>query len=251
MLTSAKLLKDYRIAATDGDIGKVSDCLFDDRAWVIRYVAVETGSWLESREVLISPYAIGEANDVNKTLPVHITQEQVRNSPDIDTHKSVSRQHEVEYAQYYGYPYYWHGDGLWGESAYLPLQTPVVEPTIASHALDIDDPRLRSCEAVEGYRIQALDGEVGSVTDFLVEKDSWAIRYLVVDTGHWWSGNQVLMPPQWATGIHWSENTVSVNLSRDVIKAAPPFYSCHALNQQLELDFYRHYDKPTYWDRGI
>ena len=251
MLTSAKLLNDYRIAATDGDIGKVRDCLFDDRTWVVRYVTVETGSWLESRQVLVSPYGIGDINETHQTLPVHITKERVRNSPDIDTHKTVSRQHEMDYAQYYGYPYYWMGAGLWGESAYLPLRPPVLEPLPSHSAAANGDPGLRSCEEVEGYRIQALDGEIGSISDFLIEKDSWAIRYLVVNAGHWWSGNKVLIPPQWATGVHWTEETVSFNLSRDVIQAAPPFTSCDELNRQLELDFYRHYNKPTYWDRGI
>jgi hypothetical protein len=108
-----KDLEDYVIGAADGTIGHVKDFYFDDEAWVIRYLVVDTGTWLSSRTVLISPIAIGHPNWLEKILPVSITKEQVKNSPDIDTEKPVSRQHEIQYLGYYGYPYYWGGPGLW------------------------------------------------------------------------------------------------------------------------------------------
>src|SRR5271170_6267835 len=116
MLRSLKDLEDYAIHATDGVIGHVTDFYFDDDAWVVRYLLVETGTWHSSRRVLISPIAIGQPNWVERILPVSITREQVKNSPEIDTDKPVSRQHEVQFLGYYGYPYYWAGDGLWGQS---------------------------------------------------------------------------------------------------------------------------------------
>lgn len=210
MLTSMSLLKDYGIAATDGDIGKVCDALFDDQAWDIRFLTVETGSWLESRQVLIPPSAFDELDAVHKTLPVRLSREQVRHSPDTDVHKSVSRQHATQFA-------------------------------------DPADPHLRSCKAVNGYQVQASDGELGYVSDFLIEEDSWVIRYLVVNTGNWLSGNQVLVPPQWASAISWDDRSVSVDLTRATIEAAPRFFSCHALNRQQELDYYRYHARPDYW----
>src|SRR5664279_5288392 len=107
MLRSMNDLEDYAIRATDGTIGHVKDFYFDDAAWVIRYLVVDTGGWLSSRKVLISPIAIGRPNWTERVLPVSITKEQVKNSPDIDTQKPVSRQHEISYLGYYGYPYYW------------------------------------------------------------------------------------------------------------------------------------------------
>ena len=91
MLRSMKDLENYAIRATDGNIGHVKDFYFDDEAWVVRYLVVETGTWLSSRKVLISPIAIGQLNWADKIPPVSITREQVKNSPDIDTDKSVSR----------------------------------------------------------------------------------------------------------------------------------------------------------------
>ena len=97
----------------------VTDFLFDDEAWVVRYLVVDTGSWLSSRKVLISPISIGEPTWTDRTLPASITKEQVKNSPDIDTDKPVSRQYELGYFGYYGYyPYYWGASGLWAASDY-------------------------------------------------------------------------------------------------------------------------------------
>ena len=112
MLRNIKDLEGYAIGATDGAVGHVKDFYFDDDAWVVRYVVVETGSWLASRKVLISPIAIGKPDWVQRLLPIALTKEQVRGSPDIDTDKPVSRQHEADYHTYYGYPYYWGGGGL-------------------------------------------------------------------------------------------------------------------------------------------
>src|ERR1700687_3992661 len=112
MLRSMNDLEGYAMRATDGPVGHVKDFYFDDQAWVVRYIVVETGSWLLSRKVLISPIAIGQPDRTEKVLPVSITREQVKNSPDIDTDKPISRQHEMQYFGYYGYyPYYWGGAG--------------------------------------------------------------------------------------------------------------------------------------------
>ncbi len=120
MLNTMQLLQEYTLLASDGEVGRVHDGLFDDHTWVIRYLVVETGSWLASREVLVSPYALGTPDAQHKTLAVRSTLAQVRDSPGIDTRPSVSRQHEMEYAKYYGYPYYWGGSGMWGDGALLP-----------------------------------------------------------------------------------------------------------------------------------
>ena len=111
MLRSMKDLEDYAIRATDGTIGHVKDFHFDDKAWGIRYLVLDTGTWLSSRKVLISPIAIGHPDWAGKILPVSITKEQVKNSPDIDTDKPVSRHNEIRYRGYYGYPFYWGGPG--------------------------------------------------------------------------------------------------------------------------------------------
>jgi len=266
MLRSMQDLTQYAIGASDGPVGKVKDVFFDDEAWVIRYLVVETGSWLESRKVLISPMSIRQPDWIGKLLPVAITRAQVANSPDVDTDKPVSRQHEIDYLGYYGYPYYWGGEGLWGEgmSPYglLPPDLGIGagraerrrgEEAAAraqrEHERN-DDPHLRSGLVVIAYHVHASDGEIGHVSDLLVDEATWAIRYLVVDTSNWWFGHKVLIAPPWISGVHWPDQSVSVALTREAVKNAPAYESTAELNRQREETLYAHYGRSGYWAGG-
>lgn len=265
MLRSTNDLKDCAIQATDGTIGHVKDFYFDDQAWVIRYLIVETGSWLASRRVLVSPIALGYPNWADKVLPVSMTQEQVRNSPDIDTDKPVSRQHEMQYLSYYNYPYYWGGAGLWGGEmgpnmimpgyeGYAPDAPPVRpeaqrDPSLRASSSDTkDDPHLRSCNAVTGYHIHATDGDIGHVQGLLLDEQNWAIRYLVVDTSNWWLGRKVLIAPQWIDDISWADSKVSISLTRQAVQDAPVYNPAEPLSRNQEDSFFKHYGRPNYWD---
>ena len=264
MLRNVQDLEGYAIGATDGAIGHVKDFYFDDKTWVIRYLVVETGSWLSSRKVLISPVAISHPDWTARMLPVQITREQVKNSPNIDTAKPVSRQNEVDYLAYYGYPYYWGGAGLWGEEAYPGLMiagygglNPVSDARqregqeMAARAAEArhanDDTHLRSCEGVTGYHIQATDGEIGHVQGLLVDEETWAVRYVIVDTSNWWLGHTVLVAPQWIQQVSWADSKVTVGLSRQAVRDAPPYDPLVALSRELETGIYKHYGRPAYW----
>jgi hypothetical protein len=268
MLRSMSDLENYAVGATDGTIGHVTDFYFDDKAWVIRYLVVDTGSWLSSRKVLISPIAIGRPNWTGKELPVSMTKEQVKNSPDIDTEKPVSRQHEIRHLAYYGYPYYWEGSSLWGGGLYPGMMMPgypsftparqAMRPEAqeayarADAALhENDDHHLRSCKAVMDYHIEATDGDIGHVQGLLVDEESWAIRYMIVDTSNWWLGHQVLIAPQWIQNVSWSDATVSVNLTRQAVKDAPPYDPAAQLDREQEMGVYEHYKRPGYWANEV
>lgn len=264
MLRSMNDLEGDAIRATDGIIGHVKDFYFDDQAWVIRYLVVETGSWLASRKVLISPIAIGKPNWSERILPVSITKGQVKHSPDVDSEKPVSRQHEMRHLGYYGYPFYWGGAGLWGSGAYpnlmlpgyanLPLAPGAVQTETeasearadAAHHQD-DDPHLRSWHAVMSYHIEASDGDVGHVHDLLVDEETWAIRYIIVSTSNWWAGHQVVIAPPWIESVNWSEATVSVNVTRQAVKNAPSYESAAQLDREQEASIYGHYGFAGYW----
>lgn len=102
-LTNAKHLTGHALQARDGTVGHVRDFYFDDHTWRIRYCEVETGPWLRSRKVLISP-EVFRAYDWDKEIfPVDLTTDQVRNSPDVDTDLPVSRQQEEALRRHYGW----------------------------------------------------------------------------------------------------------------------------------------------------
>jgi uncharacterized protein YrrD len=263
MLHSVKEMEGYAVGATDGAIGHVKDFYLDDEAWVIRYLVVATGGWLSNRKVLVSPIAIGTPNREQRLLPASISQEQVRKSPDIDTDKPVSRQHEMTYLGYYGYPYYWGGAGYWGGGMYPSLMMPGYGGLGGSYAnsgegqremaqaesarREQEDPHLRSCNAVIGYHIHASDGEIGHVAGMLIDEQTWAVRYLVVDTSNWWLGHQVLIAPQWIESVNWLDETVAVSMTRQAVKDAPAYDPKAALNRVEEDRLYRHYGQTDYW----
>jgi hypothetical protein len=226
MLRSNDELEKFTILATDGAIGHVRDFYFDDHTWVVRYLIVDTGAWLSGRRVLISPFSVGALDEVQRVVPVTITRQQVKNSPDIDLHKPVSRQHEVDYLGYYGYPYYWGGAGLWGEGVYPGMMVAGVtqpqSPAEAERGAD-RDPHLRSCAELAEYHVHASDGDIGHVQSFLIDAESWAIRYVVVNTSNWWLGSDVVISPDLIEEVSWEQGKVTVKLTRAALKAAPAY----------------------------
>lgn len=251
MLIHAKNFKGLVIRATDGELGSVGDVYFDDETWAVRYLTVETGGWLGARTVLISPYAVLRADWPAKQLDVQLTKSQVEHSPAINTHLPVSRQYEAEYLGYYGYPLYWGGPNLWGPAFYPAGYAVAITDTSAAKVDRIRsqslDSHLRSNEAVTGYAIEALDGEIGHVDGFVVDDIAWRIRYIEVATKNWWPGKKVLVSPAWIERISWEESQVRVGLTREEIRTGPEYDDGTPITREYENRLHFHYGRPPYW----
>ena len=249
MLRSLKALQGYTVVAKDGDIGKVYDFYFHDDTWVIRYLVADTGHWLPGRKVLLTTSALGRPNWAGFTFPVTLTREQVQKSPEIDTDKPVSRQQEAELHNHFGWPVYWMdpGDEAWPAP---PPMTPVSPATKPSEPLSEQhaDPHLRSVREVTAYHIQASDGEMGHVEDFIVEDTLWIIRYMVVQAGKWFPAKKVLIAPEWLQKIRHSERKVDVSVTRESILNCPEFNPRAAVNREYEARLYDYYGQPAYWE---
>jgi len=221
-LLNTKDLVGHKLAALDGDIGHVRDFYFDDNIWVIRYAVADTASWLPGRLVLLSPHAFGKLDQGEKTLHINLRRPQIQDSPSIESHKPVSRQYEVEYFRYYGWPAYWAGDAMWGMGGF-PVIVPPAKDEIEAQRIYYhrDDKHLQSVHDVTGYPIKAFDGEIGHVSGFLVDRRSWAIRDMVVEAGHWYSGKEILIPVSQIQRISYLEKQVIVNLTKAEIARTP------------------------------
>jgi hypothetical protein len=272
MLRSVNDLKGFEIVATDGKIGDVEQFYFDDGRWALRYIVVNTGTWLSGRQVLISPFSVMHVDREHRKLRVTLTKSQVEKSPNIDTHKPVSRQMEAAHSDYYGYPYYWGSPFLWGAEerpvlasrrSTTAMDTATAQPsakaaaakeysTTAGTAAEMrvipEDVHLRSTREVGSYHIAATDGEIGHVEDFIVEDDSWTIRYLAIDTRNWMPGKKVLVSPQWISLLDWAQGKVHLNLSREGVKQSPQYDSFKPVSREYEAQLYQHYRQPGYWD---
>ncbi|MDP3334174.1 MAG: PRC-barrel domain-containing protein, partial [Methylococcaceae bacterium] len=160
----------------------------------------------------------------------------------------VSRQFEEDYYQYYGWPLYWGGPFMWGSYSTYPYI--VRDPEIwekPSYDEQKWDPSLRSTHDVSGHHIQAEDGDIGHVDDFIIDDETWTIRYLIINTQNWWPGKKVLVSPQWIERVSWSESTVFVNLTREAIRQSPEYTEESLLTRDYEAGLHRHYDRQGYW----
>jgi hypothetical protein len=215
MLQNLKDIYGNKLAALDGDIGRVKDFYFDDKTWVVRYAVADTGSWLTGRSVLLSPHAFGKLDQYEKILHIKLSRQQIADSPSIESHKPVSRQFEAEYYRYYGWPAYWDGGGMWGFGGYPIVPAPTLDELSSSlHHQHRDDKHLRSTHAVTGYQIQTADGVLGHVTGFLADQRSWAIREIAVETGHWYAGKEIVIPTAKVERISYEDSTVFVSLTK-------------------------------------
>jgi len=245
MLNSAKTLEGYKLKSRDGDIGKVNEFYFDDRHWTVRYLVANTGNWLTDRQVLISPYVLGAVDRKRREVEVDLTKKQIEGSPSLDSHTPISRQFEDSYYGYYGMPMYWGGPYSWGPYSH-PMRDKAhwSEFTLGEKAWD---PDLRSTHDVGGHFIQATDGEIGHVEDFVIDAETWAIRYLIVDTRNWWPGKKVLISPQWIDRVSWADAKVFVSLSREAIKHSPEYTEASLVSRDYETALYDHYNRSGYW----
>jgi sporulation protein YlmC with PRC-barrel domain len=260
MLRSIENLYRNPVIARDGEIGRVADVYFDDEAWGVRYLIVETGKWFGRKPVLISPYSFEPASPDSGTIKLGLTRKQVKDSPGIDTHKPVSRQHEIDYLGYYGYPAYWGGAYAWGMGAFPTFGSmdaaPDVERDESMRGLEDEeeyeecagDTHLRSARAIKGYGIEAADGGIGHVHGFVFDDAAWVIRYLIVDTRNWWpGGREVLIATRWLNHIDWIGSTVSTALTRDEVRTSPPFSGTLPIDRSFEERLHKHYGQHEYW----
>lgn len=257
MISVTSALRGLTVCATDGRVGTVSDFLFDDRTWHVRWVVIDTGNWLPGRLVLVHPQALGKPDFNRNTLQAALTRERIENSPDIQQDLPVSRQMEQGVFAYYSWDPGW-GGGAFAMDGLLPPAISNAQiglaPSSAITMGDTDlpivhpahegDPHLRSVSATDSYNIHATDGEIGHVSNFLVDDSSWALRYLIVDTRNWWPGKHVLLSPSCVTAIDWIGEVISVDVTQEKVRSSPEWDPASLIHDSYEAELRAHYAWP-------
>jgi hypothetical protein len=256
MLRSLKDLERYKVSATDGDIGHVVNFLVDDERWTVRYLVVDTGGFWSARQVLITPISFREVDYSANRFRLNLTMDKIKQSPSVDANQPVSRQQERAYHGYYGYPFYWGHGGLWGSGAFPgPMMSGMYEhPETPPAARATDDVHLRSAKDVTDYHVEGTDGSMGHVKDFIVDDETWTVRYLILATTDWWPGKSVLVAPQWATRISWADRSIYLDMTRDAMKRSPEWAATYPIARDYEEQLYRHYGRIPGWaslDQGF
>jgi len=250
MLRDLNGLIGYKIHATDGELGTADEFYFDDTTWEIRYLVVRMGSWLAGRSVLISTAALKRPGWESKSFPVALTREQVRTSPDIDTEKTVTRRHELELHRHYAWPLYW-GDSFYaGGMSGSPLFGGPAQGEKTERPAAEEESHLQGTRDVTGYKLHAADGTIGHVKNYIINDETWEIRYLVADTGIWLPGRNVLVSPHWIESVNWETSEIYVDLTREAIKESPAYDPEQPVSDDYESGLYDHYGRPKLYDRA-
>lgn len=242
MLRSLKEIRGYTLSASDGELGRCKDFLFDERPWMVRYMVVDTGSWLAERKVLITPSVLGEPDWSAERFPVELSKQQIADAPGLDSDAPVSRHYELSYNSFFGLPNYW------SDPLIPPPFTEKAPPPPTGQDTELANCHLRSANEVTGYKIAATDGEIGHVEDFVFEDQDWDIRYLIVATRNWWPGKKVLVAPAWLGKIDWAHASVEVHMTREQLKQSPPFDETLPIDRNYEKQLHAFYKFPGYWE---
>ncbi|WP_026632455.1 PRC-barrel domain containing protein [Dyadobacter alkalitolerans] len=229
MKISVKGITGFSIGAIDGEMGVVKEIYFEDHTWTVRYLIVKTGNFLKDKLILVSTQALLAPDWDNELFPTNLSMDQIINSPDIDTDKPVYRQQEIKLYEHFPWDIYW-------AMGIIPMEDSV-EIAISEKEKEISakaNPHLRSSEKVTGYSLHATDGELGHIDDLIIETDSWKITSVVVKTGNWFSGKEILMPTEWILEIDWLSSTFAVDATVEQVQQCEPFDAGDAVNEAYE-----------------
>jgi sporulation protein YlmC with PRC-barrel domain len=249
MKRSIKSLIGYSMGTPGGETGTVTDFYFDDETLTVRYLIVKTGYWWFERKVLIPSEAVAKLDYERQTFPVDMTKHQIRNSPDIDTDKPVSRQQEAELYKRLQWPDYWSPGafsvGVWGLTGTIPLATKKGPGNKVDCTNDLNyDFHLRSTKELTGYHIYGTDDEVGIVEDFVIDDDIWQLNFLVIDPRNRLPGRKVLLSPTCITDINWASSTILADIAGKAIEQNPIYDPSASINILHEDLLYDKYGKP-------
>lgn len=228
MIISSSQTRGFTLHATDGELGRCKDFLFDEDSWVVRYMVADTRKWLPGRKVLLAPEQLDSPDWSSESIPVALTKQRIKDAPPLDEAAPVSRRAEAHWADYFGYSRYWAAPAAWGTvgvGTAFPVTTP---PTVSSSELaddtldsDLDAVHIRSCRELVGYALQASNGELGHIDDVLIDTSTWRLHRWVIKSKQLPQRQPVLVPVETTRNISWHARSVSVSLSREAVAACP------------------------------
>ena len=110
-----------------------------------------------------------------------------------------------------------------------------------------DQTGLYALDKLRNFSVQANDGSVGHVKDFLARPSDWIIRYMLVDTGNWLPGKKVAIPIDWIETIDWEQRRVVVSVTCAQVKDSPGLEELDTIDRAFEERFFKYYQRPGYW----
>lgn len=223
MLQDTKRITGRIVQALDGEVGHVSDFLFDDTYWSLRYLVVETGPWLDGRKILLAPESFERnALYISDPLPTKVSRTKISSSPLFEMDQIIYRAYEEDYYDYYGWSAYWENSNSEANAISAMIGPAQMREIVPGRI------HLRSVSSIAGFRLQANDGTIGHVASFTIDTRNWTVAEIVVETGHWYLGKQILVLPESVERINYEDSTVFVRLSLEDIRSTRANDVAHA-----------------------
>lgn len=226
MLRDLNKIRNCVVQGIEGIIGSVADVYVNDQTWKIHYLAADTGNWLQGRHVLISTQSFVHPHDDIGSFRALVSKAQVEGAPEFEIEEPISWEKEREICNYYRW------------NTYYPID---------ERELSVFPGILTSANGLKDFSLQATDGEIGKIINFLIDDANWTVRYLVVDTSKWLAGRKVLISPMWNKSINLAERMMVVDMNQDQIERSPEYDPTAPIERVYEINLYEHYGKPHYW----
>jgi hypothetical protein len=232
-LRSVKQFHGFRLETLDGNAGSVKETLFDEEAWVIRYLVLETGDWLDNNEILIAPMPLVRLDWDKRTVYADFTSAQLRANPGIGVTQPILHTNEAEFLDHYGYTHYWTGlrsvppaaasDTTADAVPQAPADASASERDAAERDLAQVASSLHSSAETIGCAIRTSDGTDGQVEDLQFDDASWDIAFFVIDPHDWSPERSVLVSPSHIERINWEEGQVALTMTRAELERCPKY----------------------------
>ncbi len=249
MLRTAKAFKKLIVRASDGAVGCLRDIHFEDTEWEVAQLEVEMVGETDRGTIFISTGAVVSPGSGRDEIAFDLSTQHGRASTPIPTDGTQDNGFDSIYRwSPYGSasaprdpdataP----GPSAGKLSDIIPFAAEKVQRTCDTRQPDrSSEPRLRSLRELAGYRIEALDGDIGHIGDLVIDDQRWAIPFVVIDTRNWWPGTHVMVPSGEILGMSRADRIVFVSLSRQVIQGSPEFDPAIAISAEYRsrLDAY-------------
>lgn len=245
MKRSLKEIKGYALEAVDGEKGKVKNFLFDEETWIIRYLEVDIGGFFSDNRVLIPINFVGLPDWDKQHIPIQLTTEMLKNSPDLEFDLPISRKYEKDLLSHYDLKPYWPSAVATysARGSLLNPEAPFKAPGNVSDEEEMDT-SLRSFNEIRGYYINAIDERFGHIDDLIIEDDDWYIHFVVIDTKNLapWS-KKVMLPVEMINEIRFFDKEAIINLPKESIKNAPEYDPAMPVNADYERVLYDFYGR--------
>lgn len=227
---------------TQGDpeiLGRVHDIYLDDKTWAIEWFVIETGHWYSSNKILLDSKYFTQVSPDKRCFHVSVSKTEIENAPSVGEHHPISEQRKnallyTSFGQdallFPGYV------GVMMPHTLIERSKPPAEDdnqsdehNTAWSETDNADRHLRSANELLGYGVSAINGELGPLTDLVIDTEQWNIMLLALDTSKWLPDRTVVVTPESIERISWEESRLFVSMSKKTVEQSPQLRDLKAI----------------------